>query len=216
MYHTDTVEDQEAQRHTVDCERHRKKGAHNKNIVLATIRNSYICRAARRARARPGHSRNDSARRNVLGGQIKYCIALPTYRRLDLCHPTCGSAANRAPDRHHLLAAMLLSKEQSVAAVLGVATLFILRRAKRRAAALLASSTPWNRGEDWGRKRVEFVKAATHENLLIITDFDATITTGSSQQCHDILGESELLDSAFREEVSAPFRKFCMDACKLH
>ena len=96
---------------------------------------------------------------------------------------------------------MVLSKEQSVAAVLGVAALFILRRAKRRAAALLASSTPWNRGEDWERKRVEFVKAATHENLLVITDFDATITTGSSQQCHDILGESELLDSAFREEV---------------
>ena len=40
------------------------------------------------------------------------------------------------------------------------------------------------------------------DNLLVIADFDATITTGDSIQCHDMLGFSELMTPAFRREFA--------------
>jgi 5'-nucleotidase len=40
------------------------------------------------------------------------------------------------------------------------------------------------------------------DNLLVITDFDATITTGDSEQCHDVMGNSRLLDADFRREFA--------------
>merc|ERR1719230_1628307 len=38
--------------------------------------------------------------------------------------------------------------------------------------------------------------------LLVITDFDATITAGHSEQCHDLVAASKLLPQAFRDEFS--------------
>lgn len=40
----------------------------------------------------------------------------------------------------------------------------------------------------------------TADDCLFITDFDLTLTSGDSQQCHDIVGESPLLPSGVREQ----------------
>lgn len=38
--------------------------------------------------------------------------------------------------------------------------------------------------------------------LMVITDFDATITAGDADQCHDLVGTSPLLSQAFRDEFA--------------
>jgi len=43
---------------------------------------------------------------------------------------------------------------------------------------------------------------ADPSQLLVITDFDATITAGDADQCHDLMGKSPLLSKAFREEFA--------------
>ena len=40
------------------------------------------------------------------------------------------------------------------------------------------------------------------DQLLVITDFDATLTTGASEQCHDLLGSARMLSPAFRKAFS--------------
>ena len=44
------------------------------------------------------------------------------------------------------------------------------------------------------------LKALAPQNLIVITDFDATVTTGDSEQCHDLCGFSTLISPAFRSE----------------
>ena len=44
--------------------------------------------------------------------------------------------------------------------------------------------------------------AADPSQLLVITDFDATITAGDADQCHDLMGVSPLLSKAFRDEFA--------------
>ena len=44
--------------------------------------------------------------------------------------------------------------------------------------------------------------ALTANDVMVITDFDATITTGDSEQCHDLVGGSSLLSSEFRKEFA--------------
>jgi len=83
-----------------------------------------------------------------------------------------------------------------VAAALGVATWFFIERVKRK-----SRRTAWVAGKDWLAKRATFSKL-TADNLLVITDFDATITCGDSEQCHDVMGNSKLLSSEFRREFA--------------
>ena len=55
----------------------------------------------------------------------------------------------------------------------------------------------------WIRQHKRWVHAATKiEDLIVITDFDATITSGDSEQCHDMLGASKLMSSAFRKDFA--------------
>ncbi len=61
--------------------------------------------------------------------------------------------------------------------------------------------TTWVACEGWHRKRstFSFVRA---ENLLVITDFDATLTTGDSEQCHDLCGFSKVMPEEFRSKFA--------------
>lgn len=43
---------------------------------------------------------------------------------------------------------------------------------------------------------------ASLEQLIVIADFDATLTTGNSDQCHDLVGFSPLMAPAFRDEFA--------------
>merc|ERR1719473_2520615 len=90
------------------------------------------------------------------------------------------------------------SKELIVSAALGLAAWLVVvskQRKQRRA-------TSWVAGKDWKAKHATFAKSVNADDLLVITDFDATITTGDSQQCHDVMGESRLLCSEFRREFA--------------
>ena len=51
----------------------------------------------------------------------------------------------------------------------------------------------------WERKRAAMAELSASD-IIVITDFDATITTGDSEQCHDLVGASKLLPEEFREE----------------
>lgn len=52
---------------------------------------------------------------------------------------------------------------------------------------------------------------STRDNVLVIIDFDLTLTTGTSDECHDIVGESPLMPPALRSafepllDFSKPF-----------
>jgi len=60
----------------------------------------------------------------------------------------------------------------------------------------------WHPMSSWWIKRRALVENTRLDNLLVIADFDATITTGDSIQCHDMLGFSELMTPAFRREFA--------------
>lgn len=90
-----------------------------------------------------------------------------------------------------------LSTEAVVAAALGVAAWAVMWRAARRE----RLRTSWVAGKDWERKRAQFGQLLA-DNLLVITDFDATLTSGDSDQCHDLMGTSPLLSKAFRREFA--------------
>ena len=51
-------------------------------------------------------------------------------------------------------------------------------------------------------KHHAMLREARLDRLLVITDFDATLTTGNSIQCHDLIGHSETLSGAFREDFA--------------
>ena len=78
--------------------------------------------------------------------------------------------------------------EQLAAAVAGVAAAFVIWVATERG----RKKTAWHAMEGWISKRPIF-KFVNPEKLMLITDFDATITSGDSQQCHDLFGESKLM-----------------------
>jgi len=88
---------------------------------------------------------------------------------------------------------MVLNEELLVGAAFGLATWLVQYRAKRR--------TSWVAGKNWEERRATFAKQMARD-LLVITDFDATITTGDSEQCHDVMGNSKLLSSEFRREFA--------------
>jgi len=61
--------------------------------------------------------------------------------------------------------------------------------------------TTWVACEGWYRKRstFSFVRA---DNLIVITDFDATLTTGDSEQCHDLCAVSKVMPKEFRDKFA--------------
>ena len=87
-----------------------------------------------------------------------------------------------------------------MAAALGAAAWYIIWRRKR-------NTTTWTASAEWAAKRSHFEKL-TADHLLVITDFDATLTTGDSEQCHDVMGNSPLLSTEFRKEF-APLLDWC-------
>ena len=62
----------------------------------------------------------------------------------------------------------------------------------------------------WQKKRAAMA-ALTAKDVMVITDFDATITTGDSEQCHDLVGGSRLLSNDFRKDF-APLLDWTTDA----
>jgi hypothetical protein len=58
--------------------------------------------------------------------------------------------------------------------------------------------TIWHPMSTWWNKRQALLANSRLDQLLVITDFDATITMGDSIQCHDMLGFSELMSPPFR------------------
>ena len=48
----------------------------------------------------------------------------------------------------------------------------------------------------------EMLMDAQLSKLIVVADFDATLTTGDSEQCHDLVGFSNLMSQAFRDEFA--------------
>ncbi|KAL1512098.1 hypothetical protein AB1Y20_005369 [Prymnesium parvum] len=59
----------------------------------------------------------------------------------------------------------------------------------------------WLRTISFNGKWEKFV-AVDPSQLLVITDFDGTITAGDANQCHDLVGTCPLLSQAFRDEFA--------------
>lgn len=77
------------------------------------------------------------------------------------------------------------------AATVGAAAL--LMRARK-----LHETTIW-----WIRMHKRYALASCKSSdLIVITDFDATLTAGDSDQCHDLMGMSPLLAAPFREDFA--------------
>ena len=73
----------------------------------------------------------------------------------------------------------------------GAAAAYMLLRAR-----FAKNDTVW-----WIRTHKRYALASSStDDLIVITDFDATLTTGDSEQCHDLVGASKLLPEEFREE----------------
>ena len=51
------------------------------------------------------------------------------------------------------------------------------------------------------------LKALAPQNLIVITDFDATLTCGDGPQCHDVLGTAPSLPASLRADF-APLLDF--------
>jgi len=90
-----------------------------------------------------------------------------------------------------------MQSEQVALAALGVASALLvwLAAEKRR------HKTAWHAMEGWISKRPIY-KFVNPDKLMVITDFDATITSGDSQQCHDLFGESKLMSAPFRAQFA--------------
>jgi len=82
-------------------------------------------------------------------------------------------------------------------AAIGAVTIIVIEAVKYRN----RRRTTWVAGKEWSEKSKAFSKKSAGD-LLVITDFDATITTGDSEQCHDVMGNSTLLCSEFRKEFA--------------
>ena len=105
----------------------------------------------------------------------------------------CGCSARRCGVRMSSIGI----RETGVGVGLGLAAaMLILWRVNRS-----RPRTTWIPCEGWIRKRPTY-SFMTPEKLLVITDFDATITTGESEQCHDLVAASKLLSEPFRAEFA--------------
>ena len=79
------------------------------------------------------------------------------------------------------------------ASAIAAAALVLSARMKRG-----GSTTIW-----WIKPHKRYVLASMKpSDLIVITDFDATLTAGDAEQCHDVMGNSKLLVSEFRNEFA--------------
>jgi len=96
-------------------------------------------------------------------------------------------------------AAMMMAPSNLEAGVIGamaaITALLVLRA--RRQVCDWSPSAPFH----WERKRAAMADL-TANDVIVITDFDATLTTGDSEQCHDMVGSSRLLSDEFRKEFA--------------
>jgi len=78
-------------------------------------------------------------------------------------------------------------------AAAGVGAAAMLWRARK-----VRETTIW-----WIRQHKRYALASCKSSdLIVITDFDATLTSGDSEQCHDLMGSSSLLSAEFRAEFA--------------
>jgi len=82
------------------------------------------------------------------------------------------------------------------------------------AVAAVAGVIWYARNKDSRNKRSEWLRTISFNGkwekfagcdpsqLLVITDFDATVTAGHSEQCHDLVAASQMLPKAFRDEFA--------------
>lgn len=91
---------------------------------------------------------------------------------------------------------MVQNVELAVMAAGAALTAYIIFQRKR-------DNTEWvpSAPFHWERKRAGMAELSG-KDIIVITDFDATITTGDSEQCHDLVGGSKLLPEAFRNEFA--------------
>ena len=82
------------------------------------------------------------------------------------------------------------------------ASLLAYQAYKRRRGGRSPSKQPFVPTRTFESKHVAMLREARLDRLLVITDFDATLTTGDSIQCHDLVGHSETLSGAFREDFA--------------
>ena len=112
---------------------------------------------------------------------------------LDLA-PACASASRPTLVRGMQLTISLDTKWIVVGAT-AVAAVALLVRAHKKA---VESTTIW-----WIRKHKRYTFAPVKpSDLIVITDFDATLSSGDSEQCHDLIGFSKLMSSEFRDSFA--------------
>jgi len=90
---------------------------------------------------------------------------------------------------------MPLQNAELTALAIGAAWAAYIIWTKKRDNTEWVPSAPFH----WERKRAAMAELSASD-IIVITDFDATITTGDSEQCHDLVGASKLLPEEFRKE----------------
>merc|ERR1712087_246256 len=115
----------------------------------------------------------------------------------------CTDGAARPPDMEKMSTAMHIGKTAQVGlgvfalpAALIVASSMMLWLGHRRRRSV------WLPMSSFKEKRDKMLEDSTIDQLMVITDFDATITTGDSEQCHDLLGASKILTKNFRKDFA--------------
>ena len=96
---------------------------------------------------------------------------------------------------------MLPSPSREFVAVSVVAAAAIAAVLYRQMKQQASSRANWLRTISFNGKWDKFAGAEPSQ-LLVITDFDATITAGDAEQCHDLMGASQLMTKAFRDEFA--------------
>ena len=91
----------------------------------------------------------------------------------------------------------MIYKEHLALGAFAAAAYLVIEYTKRRE----HRKTTWTASNDWEVKRTKVLSASAND-LIVITDFDATVTTGDSEQCHDVMGTSPHIDAGFRKEFA--------------
>ena len=136
-----------------------------------------------------------------LGGRPRFLMPRPApTRRAKVESSACLAWSAVLPASNDAIA-MMLAKAPSnfeagiIGAMAAISALLVLRA--RRQVCDWSPSAPFH----WERKRAAMADL-TANDVMVITDFDATITTGDSEQCHDMVGSSRLLSDEFRKEFA--------------
>ena len=109
-----------------------------------------------------------------------------------------ANGARRAPSTSPQMGLLSTGPELTAGVALAAAAWLFVERARSRD----RRTTSWTAKAGWDAKRAAFLGSASVDSLMVITDFDATLTSGDSEQCHDMLGASKLLSPQFRAEFA--------------